>query len=357
MGLINILIIYTRKKEIKIKLRKMKGQKWVLVKEFDGEPKESDIQLQDFELPEIKDGQVLLQAIYLTVDPYMRAHKQAAGGPVIGQSLAEVLESKNGEFAVGSLVMANSGWQSHFISNGSDIPIRPISFDLGNTKPSYTLGTLGMPGATAYCGLNKCSPKKGETLFVSSAAGAVGHVVGQLAKIQGLTVIGSASTPEKIAWLKELGFDHVINYKTQDIFAELTRVAPGGIDIYFDNVGGDHYHNVINNHMKKYGRVLVCGSIQTYNVAKGNEQLYAATNFSILGKELTVYGFMVPTYYADWPAAFTEMNGYIQSGKLKTRETEFVGFEKMRDAFFEIFKSTGIGKQVIKCVNAKTAYP
>lgn len=348
----------------------VKGQKWMLVKPFDGVPNEENIQLVDFELPPLKDGQILLQSIYMTVDPYMKG-TSTVGAPMVGQSLAEVLESKNAKYSVGTLLIGYSGWVTHYISDCSDqsnfqkgqaitdnVLVKPVGFDLGKTKISYTLGTLGMPGATAYFGLDKCTPKKGETLFVSSAAGAVGHVVGQLAKIKGLTVIGSASTPEKIAWLKELGFDHVINYKTQDVFAELSRVAPEGLDIYFDNVGGDHYHNIINHHMKKYGRVLCCGSIQNYTAVKGGQPpQYAATNFSILGKELTVYGIMAPTFGSQWTTAFKEIKGYIDAGQLKTRETEYVGFDKMRDAFLAIFASASIGKQVIKCVNEKTAFP
>lgn len=338
----------------------VKGQKWIIANKFVGDVKDEDIKLVDFELPPLKENEVLLQSVYLTVDPYMRAHtaEHVVGNPMPGQSVAEVLESKNKQFPVGSLVMARSGWQSHFISNGKNIMIHPIQFNIGKSTPiSYTLGVLGMPGATAYFGLRKCEPKKGETLFVSSAAGAVGHVVGQLAKAQGLTVIGSVSSAEKVNWLKELGFDHVINYKTHNVFDELKRLAPNGIDIYFDNVGADYYHNLISDHLNKYGRILCCGSIENYNQVDPNAKKYAPTNIKILHKELSIYGMIVSTFFSEWGTAFTEMNKLVESNQLKTRETVFTGFDQMRNAFFAIFNSSGIGKQVIKCVNPKTNYP
>jgi NADPH-dependent curcumin reductase CurA len=181
-----------------------------------------------------------------------------------GEQLSEVIMSKNAKFPVGTLVLSNAGWKSHYLSRGDNL--RPIRFELGSTPKSYTLGVLGMPGATAYLAFEKCMPKAGETILISAAAGAVGTVVGQLAKIKGLKVVGLVGSDDKLKFCKEeLGFDHVFNYKSVKFDEAIKQVAPEGIDIYFDNVGGDYYHTIINNHMKKRGRILVCGSIQTYN--------------------------------------------------------------------------------------------
>jgi len=354
----------------------MKAQKWILSKAFEGTPNEKNLTLVDFEVrEELEDGEVLCQAVYLTVDPYMRIFPTPVGQVMFGEQLSEVLKSKNGKYPVGSLVMSKAGWQSHYISDGTEvqpgdgpqavpdnstkIPIAPIRFDLGSTPISYTLGTLGMPGASAYFALNKCEPQPGETILITSAAGAVGHVVGQLAKLKGLTVIGVAGSDEKCAWLRDdLKFDHVFNYKTQDVFAELKKksVVPQSVDIYFDNVGGDYYNNMVTGgYMNRNGRVLICGSISAYN-EQSTPKLYPLNNLPILMSQLSIHGFMVMKYEEEYPVAFTEMNKLIQSGELKVRETVLTGFDKMRDAFFNIFKGDSIGKQVVKCVNTTTNY-
>jgi len=244
----------------------MKAKKFVLSKNFSGVPAEEDISLVEFDLnaDELKDGEVLFQSVYLSVDPYMRIFGTEQGQTMAGEHLAEVIKTRNGCFPIGTLVLSKAGWQSHYISKGDDTS--PISFDLGSTPISYTLGILGMPGATAFLGLNRCEPKSGETVLVTSAAGAVGHVVGQLAKLKGCTVIGLVGSDEKAAWCKnDLKFDHVVNYKTCDLDEEISKVAPDGIDVFYDNVGGEFYHQVLTKHMKLNGRVLVVGSIQTYN--------------------------------------------------------------------------------------------
>ena len=158
-----------------------------------------------------------------------------------------------------------AGWRSHYLSaNGKDL--NPLKFDLGNTSPSYCIGILGMPGATAYFGLKLLDSKPGETLVVNGAAGAVGSTIGQLAKIKGLKVIAFVGTDEKLDWCKsELGFDHVFNYKKCNFSQEIERVAPKGVELFFDNVGGEWYHTIINKHLKQYGRAVICGSIENYN--------------------------------------------------------------------------------------------
>jgi len=327
----------------------MKIKKWVLQKHFEGEPKEDDITLVEEELDDnLKENDVLLEAVYLTVDPYMRPYSRRFTPPLtmFGEQLSRVIKTRNGKYPLGTLVLANAGWQSHYISpNG--VGLEPISFDLGATSPSYCVGALGMPGATAYFGLKQMEPKKGETIIVNGAAGAVGSIVGQLAKIWGLKVIAFAGTEDKVNWCKnELGFDHVFNYKTTNFSEAISKVAPEGVEMFFDNVGGDWYQTILLKHMKRYGRVLICGSIENYN--DKNPKLYPATNWVILQNELKIFGFIVMTFKKEWPPAFAEMKKYIDEGKLKVKETEYHGFDKMRDAFYGLFKGDNTGKAVVK---------
>ncbi|CAF1082572.1 unnamed protein product [Brachionus calyciflorus] len=327
----------------------MKGKQWVLVKHFEGEPKDEDLELQEFDLPdELNEGEVLLEGLYWTVDPYMRPYSKRYTPPLtmFGEQLAKVIKTRNGEYPLGTIVLSMSGWRSHFISNGNDL--KPISFDLGSTPLSYCLGTLGMPGATAYFGLmSLLEPKKGDKLILNGAAGAVGSVVGQLAKIHGCEVIAFVGDDSKLDWCKnELGFDHVFNYKKVDFSEVIQKVAPDGCELFFDNVGGNWYHTIINKHLKKYGKATICGSIENYNDKE--VKLYPNTNYSILSKELRIQGIIVHTFAKDWPKAFTEMNQYIQEGKLKVKETTYEGFENMRSAFYGLFKGENTGKAIVK---------
>lgn len=327
----------------------MKAKKWVLVKHFEGEPKDEDLQLVEHDLPDdLKENEVLLEAVYLTVDPYMRPYSRRHNPPLImfGEQLSRVIKTKNGKFPLGTLVLSMAGWQSHYISNGDGLD--PISFDIGSTPLSYTLGVLGMPGATAYFGLHRIlEAKKGETLLVNGAAGAVGSVIGQLAKIMGVKVIAFVGSEDKLNWCKnDLGFDHVFNYKKVNFSEAISKVAPEGIEMFFDNVGGEWYHTVLTKHMKKYGRIALCGSIENYN--DKDQKLFPATNFTIVQQELKVQGFIIWSFKKDWPQAFTEMNGYIKEGKLKVKETTYDGFGKMREAFYGLFKGENTGKAVVK---------
>jgi prostaglandin reductase 1 len=325
----------------------MKAQKWILAKKFNGDPTSENIKLVEFDLPdELQPGEVLLQAVYLTVDPYMRVFSETVGDPIIGEQLCEVIKSKNDSFPVGSSLLAKVGWQSHFISKGENL--EKIRFDIGNTPKSYTLGVLGMPGATAHLVFEKAEPKANETIVITAASGAVGGIIGQLAKIRGLKVIGFVGSDEKLNYCKnELGFDHVFNYKKTDFSKALTEVAPDGIDIFMDSVGGDFYHKIVNDHMKLYGRVMVLGSIANYN--DKDKALVPQTNMTIFVKQLSVNGFLCFRYYDDWPKSFVVINELIKEGKLKVKENVFEGFESMRDAFIGLFKGENFGKAIIKC--------
>lgn len=194
--------------------------------------------------------------------------------------ICRVIKTRNGEFPLGTLVLSKAGWQSRYISKGEGT--EPISFDIGSSPKSYTLSTLGMPGATAFIGFKRCEPKAGETLLVSGAAGAVGHVVGQLGKIYGLKVIGLAGSEDKCDWLKnELGFDHVFNYKKVNLSEAIHSVAPDGVDIYYDNVGGEMFFNMWDKHMKSFGRILTVGTISFASGAEPKKSLQKNTVFEI----------------------------------------------------------------------------
>ncbi|NWY29494.1 PTGR1 reductase, partial [Pheucticus melanocephalus] len=244
---------------------------WALKKHFDGFPKTSDFDLKKIELPNLKDGgeqKLLLESVFLSVDPYMRPYSRRdmkEGDIMIGTQVARVVESKNPAFTVGAFVVAGRGWRTHFISDGKDLQLLPSNWPESLPK-SLALGTVGMPGLTAYFGLLEvCKMKPGETVLVNAAAGAVGSVVGQLAKIGGCKVVGCAGSDDKVAYLKQIGFDEAFNYKTVKSLDEaLRKASPDGYDCFFDNVGGE-FASVAISQMKKYGRIAVCGAISQYN--------------------------------------------------------------------------------------------
>ncbi|KAF6327954.1 prostaglandin reductase 1 [Rhinolophus ferrumequinum] len=240
---------------------------WTLKKHFEGNPTNSNFELKTVELPPLKNGEVLLEALFLTVDPYMRvmAKSLKEGDKMMGQQVARVVESKNSAFPTGTIVLAYSGWTTHSISDGKELEKMPAEWP--DTLPlSLMLGTVGMTGLTAYFGLlDICGAKSGETVLVNAAAGAVGSVVGQIAKLKGCKVVGAAGSDEKVAYLKKLGFDFAFNYKTIESLEEtLKKASPDGYDCYFDNVGGE-FSNTVITQMKKFGRVAICGAISTYN--------------------------------------------------------------------------------------------
>lgn len=216
--------------------------------------------------------EILVQAEYLSVDPYMRAYmgRYKPGVTMIGGQVAKIVESRNAKYPVGAFMVGNYGWRSHTIVNPTVSDPAQMSYmlpALGQLPVSLGCGTLGMTGNTAYFGLlDLCQPKAGETVVVTGAAGAVGSIVGQIAKLKGCRVIGFAGADDKCQWLeKELGFDKAINYKSGDLRTALREAAPKGVDCYFDNVGGE-LSSMIMNQMNVFGRVAVCGSISSYNL-------------------------------------------------------------------------------------------
>ena len=344
----------------------MKAEKFTLVRHFDGFPKTTDFKLESEELPALKEGEVLCQAEFLSVDPYMRPYTMSMTPPftMIGGQVAQVIDSKNAKYPKGSYVVGQLGWRSLTVVQPSSIAIdkdAPESFrrskvemlelipDLGDLPRSYALGVCGMPGTTAYFGfLELCQPKEGETVVVTGAAGAAGSLVGQIAKIKGCRVIGFAGTDAKCAWLRQLGFDTAINYKTcADIDAALKEAAPKGVDCYFDNVGGMLSHRV-RQQMNLYGRISVCGSISSYNDKTGQEAQVPVPELTTVFKQLKIEGFIVTRWWDRKEEAFSQLATWLQEGKLKVQEHITEGFQNMPEAFMGMLSGQNTGKAIVK---------
>jgi NADPH:quinone reductase len=329
------------------------NRQYVLKSRPVGMPKESDFTLIETPLPALKDGEVLVRAMYLSVDPYMRgrisgiksyAAPVEIGGLMVGGGVAQVVESKNPQFAPGNIVDIYMGWQEYAISDGKGMR----KLDPSIAPVSTALGVLGMPGMTAYFGLlDVCDPKPGETVLVSGAAGAVGTLVGQIAKIKGCRTVGIAGGDDKVDYiLKECGYDAAFNYKTSsDYAAKYRELCPNGIDVYFDNVGGAITDGVFTN-LNVHARIAICGQISLYNATKvepGPRFLGA-----LIVSRAKVQGLLVSDYAPRWGAAMVEMAGWIREGKIKYREDIVHGFENVPKAFIGLFEGENTGKRIVK---------
>lgn len=318
-----------------------------------GLPKESDFDLIEKPIGELKDGEVLVKAMYLSVDPYMRgrisgmksyAAPVEVGGLMVGGGVAKVVESKNPGFAAGDIVDIYMGWQEYAVSDGCNLR----KLDPKIAPVSTALGVLGMPGMTAYFGLlDVCDPKPGETVLVSGAAGAVGMLVGQIAKIKGCKTVGIAGSDDKIDYLtKECGFDAAFNYKTTtDYAAKYRELCPNGIDVYFDNVGGPITDAVFTN-LNVHARVAICGQISLYNATK--VELGPRILGALIVSRAKVQGLLVSDYAPKWGGAMVEMAGWMREGKIKYREDIVEGFENMVKAFVGLFLGENTGKRIVK---------
>lgn len=318
----------------------------------EGVPTAANFRFDTQVVPALAAGQVLLKARYVSVDPYMRGRMSAAksyiapfavGEPLTGGVVAEVMESRSEQLPVGSLVVGNLPWQEYYVADAGTVQRVPAD----QAPASYFLGLLGMPGLTAYFGLlDICQPKAGETVMVSGAAGAVGLVVGQLAKIQGCRVVGTAGSDEKVAHLKALGFDEAINYKTTpDLAGALAAAVPQGVDCYFDNVGGaitDAVYDLLNKH----ARIALCGQISTYNATE--TPVGPRPEGKLLKTSAKLQGFIVSDYYARWSAAVQQLTEWYAQGKLKGEETVTEGFDQIPAAFLGLFQGENTGKAVVR---------
>lgn len=317
-----------------------------------GVPTADIFELVAVDLPAPRVGQVEVKNLWLTVDPYMRGRMEEGESYVAPFQLGQVLEggaigrvvaSEDPSLQVGDVVLSYFGWREGFVAPASAVE----RLEPGKLPPQTFLGGAGMPGLTAYAGLLKVAAlKAGDVVFVSGAAGAVGSMVVQIAKAKGHTVIASAGGPRKTAFLKQIGADHVIDYKAEsDLTAALARVAPNGIDVYFDNVGGEHLEAALNA-AKPFGRFVLCGAISMYNAVElppGPRNLVLA-----IGKQLRLQGFIVDSY-ADLAEAFRgDLAQWFDDGKVKLPETVFEGLERTPDAFLGLFAGENLGKMLVR---------
>lgn len=321
---------------------------WKTEKPFEGTPQLSDFKLVEEKLADtLKEDEILIEAVYFTVDPYIRVLELPTGLPA--EQVARIVDSKAKDFPKGSLVLAHVGWRSHAIINVKEpmnLGYKPaIVPQVAGLSPSLWLGIIGMPGVTAYMAfLERCDPKPGDVVVVSAASGAVGSVVGQLAFSKGCTVIGSAGSKEKCEWLKSLGFHHVFNYKEITPVDALKKYAPEGVDIYYDNVGGEFTEAVLNS-LRPNARVLICGQIADYN-RKRDE--VPNPYVKILMAEAKVQGFLIFKHLDEFPRVRKELTALVQQKKLQPKETVTNGFQNMPQAFLDLFKGANFGKAIIK---------
>lgn len=324
-----------------------------------GEASAANFRTVQAALPPLAEGQVLVHNHYLSLDPYMRgrmsegksyAQPQPLDTVMIGGTAGQVIESRHPGFAPGDTVVGMGGWQTHAVLDPA-LPGALRKVDATRVPLSAYLGAVGMPGVTAWVGLvHLIAPKAGETVIVSAASGAVGSMVGQLAKARGCRVLGFAGGPDKCRYVvDELGFDACIDHRAHrdlaSLDAALAEAAPGGIDGCFENVGGLLLDAVMAR-MNPFGRIAVCGLIAGYN----GEPMAMANPRFILTSRLKVQGFIVGEYPAQWPPALAELAEGVASGRLKYRETIAQGLESAPEAFIGLLKGRNFGKQLVKLV-------
>jgi NADPH-dependent curcumin reductase CurA len=325
----------------------------ILASRPSGWPTEENFSLTEEDRPDLADGQVRVRNLFMSVDPYMRGRMNDVksyvspfrlGEPLEGGAIGTVIESRSPDLAEGDLVLHGLGWREEAV-----LPARHAQKValIEGLSPSAYLGVLGVPSLTAYVGLlDIASLKEGEVVFVSGAAGAVGSVAGQIAKLKGASrVIGSAGTDEKVAWLREIGFDAAFNYRTAPVLGQLRDAAPDGIDVYFDNVGADHLEAalvMLNNH----GRVAMSGAIAHYNAT---EPPPGPTNLNlVITKRLTLRGFIVIDHQHRTPDMIADVTTWLREGKLHHTETIVDGLPNAPAAFINLLRGTNTGKMIVR---------
>ena len=318
-----------------------------------GRPQLSDFEFTTSEIPQLKEEEVLLKTSYVSVDPYLRGRMMDAKSyiepfelnkPIVSGCVAEVLESKSSSLKAGDFVTGMMEWKEYQVLNTDNLK----KVDPKQAPLSAYLGILGMTGLTAYFGLTDIGkPKKGETLLVSGAAGAVGTVVGQIGKIMGMHVVGIAGTDEKIEMMKsDFGYDAGINYKTTDNMVQaIAKACPNGVDVYFDNVGGDISEAVLYN-INKFSRTIVCGAISVYN----KTELPKSTSVQpfLIKNSSSMQGFIIFDYKERHPEGIQQLAQWLQQGQLNYEETIQEGFETIPKAFIDLFDGKNKGKMLVK---------
>jgi NADPH-dependent curcumin reductase CurA len=330
----------TTSKEVRLKARPV------------GLPTAADFEIATVNLPAPGPGEAQVRNLFMSVDPYMRGRMYdresyvppfQIGKALEGGAVGEIVTSNDPSLKPGDLVNSMWGWREAFNAPAAS----PQKIDPMGLPPQAFLGVAGMPGMTAYVGLLKVAGcKAGDVVFVSAAAGAVGQIVCQIAKIKGATVIGSAGGAEKVAYLASIGVDHAIDYRaTKDLTAALLAAAPKGIDVYFENVGGDHLEAAINA-ARPFARFALCGMISQYNDTTPTPG--PANLIQIVGKRLRLEGFIVSDHFGEMPAFLSDMAGWIKDGKITWRETVDQGVEAAPGACMKLFKGENVGKMLVK---------
>ncbi|MFB6148919.1 MAG: NADP-dependent oxidoreductase [Halobacteriales archaeon] len=325
------------------------NQQWRLARRPTGEPSADDFELVDVPIPDPGPDEVLVRTQYFSVDPYMRGRMRddwAVGDPMVARSVGEVVESNHADFTPGDIVYGTLDWARYTVIDGHDLT--PV--DAEQAPITTRLGVLGMTGLTAYFGLLEVGqPKPGDTVIVSAAAGAVGSVVGQLARLGGCHVVGITGADEKATWLtEELGFDAAINYRTTtDLPAAIADACPRGVDVYFENVGGE-ISDAVLDHLNRYSRVAVCGKIALYNredapgdQPTGPRRMYQRTR-------TRVEGFIVSDFEPRFEDARDRLARWVRNDDLRYRETITEGLEHADEAFLGLFEGVNIGKQLVQ---------
>ena len=323
---------------------------WHLMRRPDGMPVMEDFAIKDYALPAMAEGMVKVRNSYLSVDPYMRGRMNDVksyvppfqiDAPMEGGAVGEVVESRDPGFKLGDQVLHMAGWRDEAVVPAKALNKLP---DLG-APPQAFLGNLGLTGGTAYFGLlDAAQAKEGDVLFVSAAAGAVGSAVVQIAKARGLTVIGSAGGPDKCEFVRSLGADHVIDYKAGPVVKALAAAVPQGIDVYFDNVGGEHLDAAFAL-AKQNARFAICGMIGGYN---STEPVAFRYFMRVIAMRIRVQGFIYTDYLPRLAEFYRDMGGWLKSGAVKSRDTEVAGLEATPEAFLGLFSGQNTGKMLVK---------
>ena len=323
---------------------------WHLVSRPQGRPTHDNFALKEIELPQLGDGMIRVRNRWLSIDPYMRGRMNdvksyvppfQVGEPMDGGAIGEVVESKADGLKAGDLVQHMAGWRDEAVIAARTAQKLP---DLG-APPEQFLGVLGVTGLTAYFGLlDAASAKQGDIVFVSAAAGAVGSVVVQIAKAKGMTVIGSAGGQEKCDFVRSLGADQTLDYKAGPILKSLAAAAPDGIDVYFDNVGGDQLDAALAL-ARNNARFAICGMIEGYNTGQPTSLRFI---MRIIAARVRLKGFIVFDYFPRMAEFYAEMAPWVANGTVKSRETVVEGLENMPDAFLGLFKGANTGKMLVK---------
>ncbi len=338
------------------------NKQWLLKSRPHGEPTLDNFEYAETPIPEVGSGEMLLKTIYMSLDPYMRGRmndtksysaKAELGDPMSGTGVSVVVKSDIPAFKEGDYVVSQTCWQAYSVSNGQGV----MKLNPENAPISTGVGILGMPGLTAYAGLLDIGkPKEGETVVVSAASGAVGSIVGQIAKIKSCKVVGIAGSPEKCAYVVDnLGFDVCINYKDADFPAQLKAACDKGIDVYFENVGGAVFDAVFPL-MNDFSRIPLCGRIANYNMTgdpEGPNKLPAFFG-QMLVKRITLRGFISFDHYDRFPDVVRDLGAWIRSGQVKYKEDIVQGIENAPEAFLGLLKGKNFGKLLVQVAEDPT---